>query len=300
MTMNRGNDDFDWLDGGGRLLGTVARRPAGAVMTCLAIACAVSWLSLAVMARRAAEIGGDGLAGPGSALFSAFPDVALPDFIERIFALCLTPTSVGASAGAEIAALVAMWFLMSAAMMLPAAAPMIRTYCEIADTAAQKGQVVVHPIVLAIGYLVVWFVASIGFAGLAIALRMLGAGEAGVAPLTGVAAAGSLAVAGLYQFSALKHACLEKCRNPFAILFANWSTRPAKILLLGMKQGLWCIGCCWALMLVMFAVGVMNLFWMALIGAFVLVEKQLGGTLSTRLAGTILLVWAALLLVVSL
>lgn len=297
--MSRENDDFDRLGGGGRLLGVLARRPAGLVVASMAGACAVSWLSLAAMARRAAEIGGDAVAGPGGQLFVNLPGPGLPAFLERIFELCLTPVAGGASPAGEFAALGAMWFLMSLAMMLPAAAPMVRTYCEIADTAARKGEAAVHPAVLAAGYLLVWLVASLGFAGAAVVLRAAGAGAAGLEPLAGIAAAAALAVAGLYQFSPLKHACLEKCRNPFATLFARWSARRAAILRLGMEQGLWCLGCCWALMLVMFAVGVMNLFWMALIGVFVLVEKQAGGTLSTRLAGSILLVWAAVLLVVS-
>ena len=106
-------------------------------------------------------------------------------------------------------------------------------------------------------------------------------------------------VAGLYQFSGLKEACLKKCRNPFAILFSRWSSRPVRIFRLGVEQGVWCLGCCWALMLVMFAVGTMNVFWMALIGLFTVVEKQTSGRLPTRLAGAILLVWAAALLVVS-
>ena len=72
------------------------------------------------------------------------------------------------------------------------------------------------------------------------------------------------------------------------------------VLRLGAEQGVWCLGCCWALMLVMFAVGTMNIFWMALLGLFTLVEKQTKGPLATRMAGAILLVWATALLVVSL
>ena len=75
--------------------------------------------------------------------------------------------------------------------------------------------------------------------------------------------------------------------------------RPSRILRLGAEQGAWCLGCCWALMLVMFAVGTMNVFWMALIGLFTVVEKQTSGRFATRLAGAILLVWAAALLLVS-
>ncbi len=109
----------------------------------------------------------------------------------------------------------------------------------------------------------------------------------------------SLCSRGAYQFSHLKQACLEKCRNPFATLFARWTTSRQGIFRLGVQQGVWCLGCCWALMLVMFAVGMMNMFWMALIGLFTLIEKQTAGRLPTRVAGAILLVWAVALLVVS-
>ena len=191
-----------------------------------------------------------------------------------------------------------MWFLMALAMMLPSAAPMIRTYCEIADTARRKDETVVHPLVLLAGYLGVWLLAALGFAGLTVALQSYRG--AALDPVIGLAGAAALGLAGLYQFSGLKEACLKKCRNPFAILFARWTVRPAGVLRLGVEQGVWCLGCCWALMLVMFAVGVMNIFWMALLALFTLVEKQTAGTLATRLAGAILLVWATALLLVSL
>lgn len=118
-------------------------------------------------------------------------------------------------------------------------------------------------------------------------------------PVVGIAGALALLVAGLYQFSGWKEACLTKCRNPFSILFANWSAKPQRIFRLGLEQGLWCLGCCWALMLVMFAVGAMNIFWMALIGLFTLIEKQTQGRVASRVAGAILLVWGAALLLVS-
>ncbi len=118
-------------------------------------------------------------------------------------------------------------------------------------------------------------------------------------PAVGIAGALALLIAGLYQFSGLKEACLTKCRNPFSILFANWSAKPMRIFRLGLEQGVWCLGCCWALMLVMFAVGAMNVFWMALIGLFTLIEKQTAGRIPTRVAGAILLVWAIALLLVS-
>ena len=140
----------------------------------------------------------------------------------------------------------------------------------------------------------VWVAASAAFAGVSVLVQS----RAG-APVTGYAAVAALGIAGLYQFSGLKEACLKKCRNPFAILFSRWSSRPSRIFRLGVEQGVWCLGCCWALMLVMFAVGTMNIFWMALIGLFTVVEKQTSGRFATRLAGAILLVWATALLLVS-
>ena len=210
----------------------------------------------------------------------------------RFLSLCV---AAGEPAGINwLLAIWVMWSLMAVATMLPSAAPMIRTYCEIADTAAAKGEPAVHPLVLVAGYLSVWAAASLLFAALTMLLA-----KAGSPPIARFAAPAALAIAGAYQFSALKEACLTKCRNPFAILFSRWSDRVGRIYRLGMEQGLWCLGCCWALMLVMFAVGVMSIFWMALIGLFAVVEKQWEGPVPTRIAGAILLVWAALLTVVS-
>ena len=233
--------------------------------------------------------------GPGGSLIGALPFPQVATFAAAFAELCLSPAAADA-AMPRYAALSAMWFLMAAAMMLPSAAPMIRTYCEIADTAASRGRRAVHPAVLVAGYLAVWLAAALAFAGLTLAVQRVAPGGR---PLAGIAGAGVLAVAGLWQFSALKEACLTKCRAPFATLFGRWTDRPGGVFRLGAEQGLSCLGCCWALMLVMFAVGVMNLFWMALIGLFAVVEKGRRGKLVGRVAGTILLVWAAALLVVS-
>ena len=79
---------------------------------------------------------------------------------------------------------------------------------------------------------------------------------------------------GLYQFSALKQACLTKCQRPFPFFFANWTTEASGVLRLGLRQGLTCLGCCWAIMLLMFAVGAMNVVWMAALGVLMTIEKM--------------------------
>lgn len=291
-------DGFDNLDGVGRLTGEVARNPRRTVYFALAAGIALSWLLLAAMALRGAEVRAPGSAGPGDFILRMLPDLQLPVFLDRFFLLCLTPAPLAGFAFETFAALTLMWLLMSVAMMLPSAAPMIRTYCEIADTAQLKGEPVVHPLVLVAGYLSVWLAASVLFAGLSIVIQAITASRPGD-PVQGIAGAAALGIAGLYQFSGLKDVCLKKCHDPFSTLFARWSSKPARIFRLGTEQGLWCLGCCWALMLVMFAVGIMNLFWMALISLFTLVEKQGTKRFPTWLAGAILLVWAVVLLVSS-
>lgn len=292
-------EGFGHLDRAGRMTASMAQRPRALVYGAVGSAVALSWMVIAAMAVRGAESRIGPAGGPGNDLVSGIFHLPLPAFLERFFALCLAPAPLGEAGAGAFAALTAMWFLMALAMMLPSAAPMIRTYCEIADTARRKDETVVHPLVLLAGYLGVWLLAALGFAGLTVALQSYRGGAA-LDPVIGLAGAAALGLAGLYQFSGLKEACLKKCRNPFAILFARWTVRPAGVLRLGVEQGVWCLGCCWALMLVMFAVGAMNIFWMALLALFTLVEKQTAGTLATRLAGAILLVWATALLLVSL
>lgn len=292
-------DDFSHLDRAGRATASLVRNPRLAVNIATAGSILLAWFILGAMAIRGAESRLPGAGVPGDVVLRYLPQLPLPDFLDRFFGLCLTPAPLDAGSGAQFLALIAMWFLMAVATMLPSAAPMIRTYCEIADTARIKGEPVAHPLILAAGYLCTWLVASAGFATLTLAVRTFASSGRLLDPVTGFAAAVALLVAGLYQFSSLKQACLTKCRNPFATLFSNRSAEPSRIFRLGLEQGLWCLGCCWALMLVMFAVGTMNVFWMALIGLFTLIEKQTTGRVPTRVAGAILLVWAVALLVVS-
>ena len=292
-------NDFSHLDRAGRATASLARSPRLTVNIAIGGGILLAWFILGAMAIRGAESRLPGAGAPGDVVLRYLPQLPLPDFLDRFFGLCLTPAPLDAGSGAKALALIAMWFLMALATMLPSAAPMIRTYCEIADTARIKGEPVAHPLILVAGYLGTWLVASAGFALLTLAVHAFASSGRLLDPVTGFAAAAALLVAGLYQFSSLKQACLTKCRHPFATLFSNWSANPGRIFRLGLEQGLWCLGCCWALMLVMLAVGTMNVFWMALIGLFTLIEKQTTGRVPTRVAGAILLVWAVALLVVS-
>jgi predicted metal-binding membrane protein len=126
---------------------------------------------------------------------------------------------------------------------------------------------------LAGGYTLIWF----GFAALATlaqyALTRAAILDSTMASVSGLFSGAIFIAAGVYQFSALKHACLRQCQSPFPFFFANWATTPRGVFKLGLRQGLFCLGCCWAMMLVMFAVGVMNVVWMAALGIVMTLEK---------------------------
>lgn len=171
----------------------------------------------------------------------------------------------GGAAGMP-AAVFAMWLAMSLAMMLPTAAPMLSTYLDIAGAARGKGIGIVSPFVLAAGYASVWIAFSILAAAAQTSLPAVN--EPWFAGLIFIAA-------GAYQFSPLKQACLSKCREPMAHFLSHWTVEPIGVYRMGLTQGLYCLGCCFALMTLAFVAGLMNVIWMAGLGLLMLLEKAL-------------------------
>ncbi len=255
--------DFSHLPPATGRLGAVFARPKRVTVGCIVALTALGWLYLAVL--------------------TAQTDGALA-------ALCrpaLTPAA-GWSAGG-LALIWSMWAAMVLAMMLPSAAPMILTYTEIAETAARKGEPIVSPIAIAAGFSLVWlgFASAAALAQLALARAALL--DSGLVSASGLLSGAIFIGAGLYQFSALKHACLRQCRQPFPFFFAHWETTVRGVVRLGVRQGLYCLGCCWAMMLVMFAVGAMNVVWMAGLAAVMTVEKLVSGNRLTYALGVALI-----------
>jgi predicted metal-binding membrane protein len=204
-------------------------------------------------------------------------------------ALC-KPLIGGTWSATNFAIVAAMWSAMTFAMMLPSAAPMILTYAEIADTAVRKGERIVSPLIIAAGYMLVW----LGFAAAATllqyALTRAALLDAGMTPAGGLFSGAIFIAAGAYQFSALKHACLTQCQHPFPFFFTHWASTPRGVFRLGLMQGLYCLGCCWAMMLLMFALGVMNVLWMAALGVVMTLEKIGTGKSLTYAVGGALII----------
>jgi predicted metal-binding membrane protein len=174
-------------------------------------------------------------------------------------------------------------------MMTPAAAPMILTFATIHRRRTAEGRPTVPTAIFVLGYLVVWtiysVVAAVAQAGLH-AAALLSPAMAATSPLL---AGGLLVAAGVFQWTPLKHACLSACRSPLSFLMTGWREGRGGAFVMGLRHGLYCLGCCWALMALLFVAGVMNLLWVAAIAVAVLVEKVVPrGDLVGRLASVAL------------
>lgn len=191
-----------------------------------------------------------------------------------------------------------MWAIMMCGMMIPSAAPAILLYASIVRKNRERGSTLPSAWIFTAGYLAVWTVFSL-------AAALLQAGLGASALLTPMMASdsrwlsgGLLILAGIYQWLPVKEACLEKCRAPLQFFLFRWRAGAAGAFRMGAEHGAFCVGCCWAIMLLLFAVGVMNLLWVALIAGLVLVEKLLpGGRLTGRLIGIALVAGGAAMFV---
>jgi predicted metal-binding membrane protein len=187
--------------------------------------------------------------------------------------------------------LAGMWALMAAAMMAPTFAPALSTFRSLPPPAGRAPEAAA----LAAGYLSLWLLAALGFAGLQFALSRTGLlspqGQSPSAALTALV----LLLAGLYQFSRLKAACLSRCRAPLTFFLERWRPGLAPAYGMGLRMGADCLGCCWALMLIAFVGGMGNLLLMGIATLIMALEKlpDLGRAL-TRPLGWALIAAGAL------
>jgi predicted metal-binding membrane protein len=187
------------------------------------------------------------------------------------------------------------WQMMVVAMMLPSSLPMIRLFRITSARQPRPGAVRAS---FLSGYLLVW--AAFGAVAFLwdVAIHRLVDRTPWLEAHPWVIAGGALALAGAFQFSALKERCLTECRHPGVFLLEHYRRGVSGAFRLGRKHGQFCLGCCWALMLVMFAAGVANLWWMAALGALMFYEKVgRAGDRVTPLAGGALLAMAGLVLI---
>lgn len=190
-----------------------------------------------------------------------------------------------------------MWVAMMAAMMFPASAPMILTFARIASEKRQRGQAFVPAWIFTTAYLLVWT----AFGGLA---YLAAAGLDRLAsPATGWTESAIrlggilLMMAGVYQLTPLEHICLSKCRTPLGFILGSWREGYIGAFRMGLEHGVYCLGCCWFLFVILFPLGVMNVPAMVLLAALIFAEKSFSlGQQIARIAGVGLLVYGAVVL----
>ena len=191
-----------------------------------------------------------------------------------------------------------MWIEMMVAMMIPSAAPMILTFATVNRNRREQERPYVSTGMFLLGYLVVWA----GFSALAALAQWTLHARALLSPMmvstSPVFGGVLLIVAGIFQWTPLKNACLAHCRSPLSFMLTDWREGKAGAFVMGLKHGAYCTGCCWFLMALLFVAGVMNLWWIALIAVFVLLEKVVPrGLLVGRIAGALLVTWGTWMMV---
>ncbi|MGH8019343.1 MAG: DUF2182 domain-containing protein [Opitutaceae bacterium] len=194
----------------------------------------------------------------------------------------------------HLALLFAMWTVMMAGMMLPSAAPALLLYACVIRKSPAGDRTPAHVYAFAGGYLVVWtvfsFAATVLQRVLAERLLLSSMMETSDPVFDGVV----LMAAGIYQFTPFKRACLGRCRSPVEFITRFWKPGVGGGFYLGTMNGLYCLGCCWALMLLLFVGGVMNLWWIAALTVFVLLEKVAPfGVQGGRVSGALVFAFGA-------
>lgn len=192
----------------------------------------------------------------------------------------------------------AIWVLMMVAMMLPTAAPMILMFAAIAAGKRQRGQPFAPTWMFVSAYLLVW-----SLVGIIAYVLALGA-ERGAAAIPwlmmhGAQAGGAILIlAGIYQFSPLKRVCLVQCRSPLQFVLSSWRDGRGGAFRMGLAHGVYCLGCCWLLFLILFPLGVMNIAVMAALTALIFAEKSLAaGRRIGQVAAAALIVYGVVVLI---
>ena len=191
--------------------------------------------------------------------------------------------------------MLAMWWVMMIAMMIPSAAPMILLYARVFRRGQSRGQIsgttLVPTAAFAAGYLACWLAFSVLATALQFALEQVGLVHGMLMRSTDRwLTAGLLIAAGVFQLSPLKATCLAHCRSTAEFLSRHWREGRLGAFRLGIVHGAYCLGCCWALMLLLFAAGIMNLVWIAGLAVLVLIEKlaPFGARLSPAIAAALI------------
>ncbi len=282
--------------------------PRRFLIAAILILAASAWLYMGFMALLMSETTSFSSMGPGMAFLDTLrsslqPEVvmAVNDFLDHGESAHahLMPGALGYWSFKDVFLTFLMWQVMAIGMMLPTATPTILAFHDISGNDVQGKALKKRDALFVFGYLNLWAIFSLLATGLVWLLRSLALLSPELVSLNTYLSAAVLLLAGIYQFSPLKEHCLTKCRNPMTFFFSSWRSGDNGALAMGAHHAVYCLGCCWALMLVMIVVGSMNLIWMAILGIIMLLEKVIpkGGKLLAYSTGAASCVIALLLVI---
>ena len=216
-------------------------------------------------------------------------------FLDTI--LMWMPPSSGSWVLSDFALLFLMWSVMMIAMMTPSILPMLMLFTTLNARNKSKGKDTSSTLLLLAGYLMSWVLFSLVITLPEYAMHKSGLLNPMMEPTHAYLGSVMLIIAGIYQFTPFKDACLTVCQSPLTFLMNNWKDGNLGAFLVGYKHGFYCIGCCWALMLTLFALGVMNIMWVMVLTIFVLFEKlsYKNPLLFRRVAGYAFILWGIFL-----
>jgi predicted metal-binding membrane protein len=199
----------------------------------------------------------------------------------------------GPRTAADVGMTLLMWIIMMVAMMTPSAAPMVLVFAAVSEKRRRECRAYVPSIIFLSGYLSVWAAFSVAATAAQWALHSVALLSPMMVSTSPYLGASLLVCAAVFQWTQLKRACLAHCRSPLAFLLAYCRAGARGAFLMGLHHGAYCVGCCWALMALLFVAGVMNLLWVGLLSIFVLAEKILPrGEVISRSVSAVLLVIA--------
>lgn len=205
--------------------------------------------------------------------------------------------AMGLTMGMSAALFIAIWIVMMIAMMFPTAAPMILMFSKIYASKRQQQQAFVPTWVFVSAYLLIWSLCGVLLYPLALGIENLAANSMWLMNNAARIGGAILLLAGLYQLSPFKHICLSKCRTPVQFILSSWHDGYGGAFRMGLEHGIYCLGCCWLLFVILFPLGIMNIAIMALITALIFAEKALPfGRQISQLAGLSLIIYGALVI----
>ncbi len=269
-------------------LASVLKRDRLVILASLIAVSLLAWLFLLHLAAQM-----EAMQGMAARMMS----MPVEDPVSGLLASLMSPAAAAAADAAGNFILIAlMWAVMMAGMMLPSAAPTILLFAALERRRHPARRIGGRTAFFVAGYLLLWIGFSIGAAALQTALAHAGLVTMEMTAATSVLAGAIFVAAGVYEFTPSKEHCLAHCRSPMEWLPRHWRPGHAGALRMGAEHGAYCVGCCWVLMLLLFAVGVMNLLWVAAIAALVLAQKLFpAGRLLSRIGGIVLMAWGTMI-----